>query len=509
VALVAVACGRPRARPDVLLVTIDTLRADHVGAYGDEQARTPEMDALAARGVRFETAIVPMPRTTPALATLMSGRQPAEHGSREVGQALRPDVPLLAEILAANGYQTLAVSANRVAGPKQGLARGFERFVAAEDLPNLRAPAVSEKAVRLARQARRDQPLFLWVHYFDPHYPYTPSAQWVAADRAASCRRLRKFAGRSAAHKALVMSNWEGRSQAALADCIELYDGEIASTDFSVGRLLDGFSAARDDVRETAIVLTADHGENLGEDGLYFQHGPSLHDAGLRVPLIVVVPRVAPRVERRLARLEDLAPTVLALTGDARSGWPPFDGVDLLAGRESLASEGRPEAVFVESGGALVAQSPRYISVGRVKGWSCTWGPRFALCEGGKRPLALYEPAVDPLLERDVSSAHPDEVAALIAVRQRWPPGSPRQRGVRSLRFKLVESPEPGGGYSRRLYDLVEDPAESRDVAATHRRELAQLSGWLDDWSRRLPTPRPLELSDEEVETLRSLGYLN
>jgi len=507
-ALSAASCGGPPAGPDILLVTIDTLRADHVGAYGYERARTPEIDALAARGVRFETAIAPMPRTTPALASMMSGRSPAEHGSREVGQALSPDVPLLAEILATRGYETLAVSASQVAGPKQGLARGFESFLRAEELTNRSAKVVSDEGIALAGRARKERPLLLWAHYFDPHFPYTPTAQWVPPDRGERCRELQAFSRRGAAYKALVLSNWEGRSDAALEDCIELYDGEIASTDFHIRRLVAGFAKARRGRGDAVIVVTSDHGENLGEDGLYFQHGPSLHDAGLLVPLIVVAPGVAPRVERRMARLEDLPPTLLALVGVPRRAWPAFDGADLFADQPS-SPDARRDAAFVESGAALVAQAPRYISVGRVKGWSCTWGERFALCEGGGRPLALYEPASDPLLERDVSAAHPEEVAALIAVRQRWPPGSPRQRGVRTLRFKLVESPLPGGGYERRLYDLAADPEESRDVAADHRRELATLSGWLDDWTIRLPTPEPLDLSDEEIETLRSLGYLN
>ncbi len=164
-----------RARnPDIVLITVDTLRADHLGCYGYEAAQTPIVDGLAKKGMIFLQAMTPLPRTTPALASVLSGLEPHHHGSREVSQAIS-SIPLLPELLAQQGYITLGLTANSVAGPRQGLDRGFDRFRIEHTAS---AEEVNLAALEMLREFPRDVPKFLWVHYFDPHRPYLPPAPW-------------------------------------------------------------------------------------------------------------------------------------------------------------------------------------------------------------------------------------------------------------------------------------------------------------------------------------------
>jgi len=288
-ALAAVAIGSltagsaPPARPNVLLVTIDTLRADRVGSYGYQLARTPVLDRLAREGVRFEDATVQVPLTYPSHAAILTGRYPSRFGIRVNSLTpLPPSVPTIATRLKAAGYRTAAFVASAILDPSYGLNRGFDVYDA--DLG--RAPAATVALAELQRPAgdviasvgrwldsAPAQPWFAWVHLFDPHYPYEPPAQYL------------KLAG--------------GRP----------YDGEVAYADASLGTLV-----ARLDAASTVLVVTSDHGESLGEHG-EDDHGYFLYDSTLKVPLIVRAPGLAPRVVREQVRSIDLAPTIEALAG--------------------------------------------------------------------------------------------------------------------------------------------------------------------------------------------------
>jgi arylsulfatase A-like enzyme len=232
-----------------------------------------------------------------------------------------------------------------------------------------------------------------------------------------------------------------------------------------------------------------------------------VHDASLRVPLIIAGPDATPRVDRALARLEDMAPTLLALARVPRKEWPPFDGMDISArilGGDSAA----PTTAVAESGGALLPETFTYLVSGHAGDRQCTNGSRFSLCVDRGGEEHLFDHVADPFLERDVSAAHPDARAALRAIRSRWPPGLARERTLRNDRYKLVERPRPQGGWSVELYDLAADSAERRDLAIEQPALAERLRVELDAAFAGVAPAPAAELDPRDLEALRALGYV-
>ncbi len=493
------------AGTDIVLITVDTLRADRLGAYGHPAARTPNIDQLAAAGRVFHQATTPFPRTTPALASLLSGLWPQHHGSREVGQ--RPKkVPLISELLQAQGYFTVGVSANGAAGRHQQMDRGFDLFLDHQDLKSGRASQVTHQTAELLDQVPTEQPLFLWVHYIDPHFPYLPPQAWVpegVEPCLALMREQRQTVGR-------IISNRDGIAAAVRDDCLRLYDAELAYTDDHLGGLLaalDGVSRLKD----TLLIFTADHGDNQGEQGLYFQHGPNVDDASLVVPLIIRGPGIEPGADHEVVRLEDIPPTLLSLLGVPAEDWPLFDGEDFAARLGSPSARRRPDQrlALAESGSSLMVESHGYLHSGRAHKFSCLNARQYALCSQVGEEPKLYDHVADPDLEHDLSAELPAVVRRLSEARQLWPPEHARERTARTPRFKLVERPLLQGGHRRFLYDLQADPAAEHDVLGQHPEVARRLGTALDAWAVDLPMHQVPERDEEEIEALRALGYIH
>ncbi len=306
----------PLDAPDVLLITIDTLRPDHVGVYGAERAETPVLDGLARAGIRFDQAFASAPLTLPSHASMMTGLYPPRHGVRHNGVfRLRQDAETLAERFQAAGFETGAVVGAFVLSAQFGLAQGFdhyddefgERRSAGSGFQERPASEVTDRALAWLEGVRG--PSFLWVHYYDPHADYKPPAPFDG-----------RFADRP-------------------------YDGEIAYVDREVGRLLEGLEA-RGRLANTHIAVTSDHGEGLGEHG-ESTHGYFLYDTVLRVPLILRGPGV-PAGLRRSEPVSNtaLAPTLAALAGlggfedsDTGSLLAPADAPPVHPYAETLATE--------------------------------------------------------------------------------------------------------------------------------------------------------------------------
>lgn len=513
---------KPRPGRDLIFVTVDTLRPDALGAYDPDAGPTPSIDALAERGLVFTQAMAPMPRTTPALATLLTGRSPQVHGSREVAEPMSSDVPLLSQILGrldassdAPSYLTLGVSASQVAAADQGLARGFDVFRLS--IEESEGEAVTRTALELLREAlasadNADRPLFLWVHYLEPHFPYLPLDD--VGDVPDACQRVIGTAG---AQLSFVYLDHDGVSSRALDDCVRRYHGEVARVDRHVGRLFEGLREMGRPPEEALVVFTADHGEHLGEAGYYYKHGPSLHDAALRVPLIVAGPGIAAGLRDELVELQDVAPTVLELVGVPGGVVPPMDGRSLadrwLVEAEAADPTGYFEDVehvaFAESGSNLRPHVWTTVVAGRAEN-HCVHDGRWSLCGAGdgRESFRLFDHEADPRLRSEVTDQHPDVVDRLWLQRQTWPPESARERAVRTARFKLLESPRPEGGYERRLYDLQTDPAETTDVSVQYPEVAKRLGRRLDEIVANLPAPGHVALEAEDLESLRVLGYV-
>ena len=478
---------------DIVIITVDTLRVDRLGFAGHSDARTPHLDALATRGRVFTEATTPLPRTTPALASMLTGVRPPTHGSREVGQAMSTAIPTLASTLHARGWETIGLSGTPVAGPSQGLDQGFEAFVVDEDPP---ANVLVERALELVDDADVDRPMLLWVHLVDPHFPYLPAAQSPQPD-ARACRKLGQRAQTGALQRVRLFTDRRGLASAALRDCQALYDAEVTAVDTAIGHLESGLDARRGP--ERLVVFTADHGENMGEGALFYEHGPDVHDASLRVPMVWAGPGVQRGVDGGLATLQDVTPTLLAAAGIPVPN--DLDGVNLLG-------DARPEVTVAESGSALHAKLTGYLRSGRGDRRSCVNGPRFSLCSNG-----FFDHTSDPDLKRDLGEQHPARRAALEAAAQAWPPEQARQLTARTEQWKLTATPTLKGSYSTTLTKTGEWGSAAGDTnhASQHPALVQTLwaaiqQGLPDRVSGQAPPPSPRDAAAEEQ--LRQLGYI-
>ena len=354
---------------NVLLITIDCLRPDHMGVYGYERPTTPHLDDLASEGVRFTQAISQGPCTRVSFASMFSSTYPAMFGGF---LRLSPQRTVLAEILREAGYCTAAFGSNPYLSPIYGYDKGFEIFdsnlvpwvqshqhrllkylnrffiVARWLLPYLPASALTAKTVRFLRRHPAARPWFLWLHYMDVHDPYRPPRRHAARFRSA---RRPELSDRALWQKAL---SQPGEISENERQClIDRYDAEVNFADEQIGYLLTHLRRMGL-LDSTLIIVTADHGEAFGEHG-QFSHRFELYDELLRVPLIMRLPLgkvsdrslAAGRVVTAQVRLLDLVPTVLDLL-NVDDG--PFKGASLLSlidGRDEecrvAISETQPE----------------------------------------------------------------------------------------------------------------------------------------------------------------------
>lgn len=297
-------CSREPRHPNVLLLSIDTLRADHLGCYGGTRVATPNVDRLAHDGALFENAACPMPMTRPSLSTIHTSLHPREHGVVNNGVPLAPDSVTLAETLAAAGYATAAFTPVRLLDASSGLAQGFASYTA-PDAHHLPADRVAPGALDWLAKRDPQKPFFVWLHLFDPHLPYAPPAQYAPGDGPAEI-----------SWKSLLASANEHDGdvpQATFDRALELYAGEVAYVDHWVGEIvakLDALGVLDD----TILVFTADHGECF-DHGIFFEHADCLYEGAVHVPLVIRYPRTVAAGTRVAAQVEhmDVAPTILAL----------------------------------------------------------------------------------------------------------------------------------------------------------------------------------------------------
>jgi arylsulfatase A-like enzyme/Flp pilus assembly protein TadD len=357
-----------RAQPNILLVTIDTFRADRLGL-----GLTPAIDRLAAAGLRFTQARTAVPLTLPSHATIHTGLLPPAHGVRENGIGVLADShQTIARLLKGAGYDTAAFIGAFVLDHRFGLSQGFDTYddqiprdPEATDRLEAERPAsvvVDHALAWLERQpsALSPKPFFLWLHLYDPHAPYTPPKEFLVPGRTP-------------------------------------YDGEIAYSDAQLGRLLDRLRAAGL-MDRTVVVVAGDHGEGLGEHGER-THGMLVYDSTLRVPLVIGAPGRAPATRDGPVSLVDVAPTLLRAAGVT----PPqtMRGIDLL------------ETVRLKPDRDLYSET----EYPRVAGWS----PLQALTDGRWMTIRagvateVYDLRVDPREEHDVFASQTAVAAAMSA----------------------------------------------------------------------------------------------
>jgi arylsulfatase A-like enzyme len=413
------------ARPvPVILISIDTLREDHVGCFGYPRPTTPNLDAtLCKDGVVFEQAISQAPSTLPSHASMLTGLLPVHHGASFAKKhALPPEVTTLAERLSAAGYRTASFNNGGQIRASWGLSQGFEvyRSLTNDHLKPVAAEALDWLDGVLAEGERRR--IFLFLHTYEVHHPYTPSEKDLAVFERSP---YRGYLGRSVGYKDLQRINSGGAplSSRDLEFIIDAYDAEIRSMDRALGTLLEALKQ-RGLYRDALILFTSDHGEEFHEHGWVGWHSHTLYDELLRVPLVVKLPgdRAAARRIGYQVRLTDLVPTVLDVLGMPEP--EHLDGTSLLP---------------------LIDGPP-----------------------GGRR----------------------------LAVSQR---DNQRSSSIRSGDWKL---------WDQRLFNLDSDPGETLDVSAQYPDVENALRARLDQALEDAAEGADVELSKEEVERLKSLGYL-
>lgn len=481
--------GPPSAsdQANIILVTIDALRADHLGVYGYPQARTPNIDAFAAQGVVFEQATSQAPWTFPSFASLFTSMYPSELnisvGNKHIAEMYKERVDdarvTLAEALQASGYDTQAIVTNPWLKPEFGFAQGFEGYLSVDEprvyhldlLHNLTVVQIARKvpplygklslaytwitgnpgelqvwdvrADRVTQEAiswlRSDHPtpFFLWVHYIDPHYPFDPPQDYRPSPDGVTLERLDYLSSYNEEEIYTGRARLRPEDKAAM---VALYDGEIAYTDHYVGQLLDDIDALglRDD---SIVILSADHGDEFWDHGGY-EHGHSLYDELIHVPLIIRGPGMLSEPRRVAAGVQhlDLMPTLL----------------DLIGRKPPAEAQGRSLLPLLSAGSSTADPGPY----------------RFA--EG----LFLGE----------------------------------EQKAIRGNGYALIYRPFSN---TFELYDLVQDPGEQNNLAASNPAMVESLYSDLKDWllaarERGMALPRANtqdKVDAGAVERLRSGGY--
>ena len=362
---------------NVILITVDTLRFD-LGFVGYGRPVSPNLDALAARSIVFERTYATAPYTMKSLAALLTGRYTSEaHRDWQHYTHYYDDNVFLAERIHATGARTVAAMCHRYFAMKAGFEQGFDVFDLSAIPPGMtdvdpRPTSAGLTNVALKRLTHPDNApsgerrLFAWVHYFDPHFPYVPHAG------APDFRSMEPTSANRAR---------------------DVYDQEVWFTDQHLGRLLDGI-AKEPWAKDTAIIVTADHGESFGEKG-HFRHGKELWETIIRVPLVIYVPGLEPRRVALKRSHIDLAPTILELMGIAVEGEPALRGKslvpDMLAAPDAQLEE---RDVFMDVPEGAMNEPRRGIVFGKTPGTK--------LVERGKR-FALHDLAADPSEATDLA----------------------------------------------------------------------------------------------------------
>jgi arylsulfatase A-like enzyme len=414
----ACACGPPAKPPDIVLVSVDTLRADHTSAYGYARDTSPFLTELAQSGALLEQAYAPTASTGPSHATLFTGTHVLHHGLIKNGLALPAENLCLAEVLAQRGYQTAAVVGSFVLDPKFGFDQGFDFYDAdfqnAQSHPGTwqghpvdnfdrRAEEATDTALRWLASRDPARPYFLFVHYFDPHAPYGAPGAFAL-----------RFAKETPPHGTAYVSN--------------RYDAEIAYTDAQIRRLIEGLPADRRD--DTLLMLVADHGEGLGDHG-FPAHAALIYEEAVRVPWIARFPGTIPAGLRIGAPvgLVELAPTLLELAGVPVP--PDMQGESLAAalrGERKLDPE-RP--VYLVRRHYLSGT----VGVVRVKGFK--FGMRAGrwkyIEDEGFGTRELYDLATDPGELDDRYYAEPEVAASLRQRTQAWREATAGDLSIRAI----------------------------------------------------------------------------
>ncbi|MFB3896687.1 MAG: sulfatase [bacterium] len=301
-----------QTRPvNILLVTVDTLRANYLGCYGNQKIQTPNIDQLATFGILCNTAVCEMPTTSPSHASILTSLEPRVHGVLTNSWTIRTTITTIPEILKANGYTTAGFVSAFHLGKTLGFAQGFDTFDDKFQGLQRNATQVTDATLTWLK-GNQNKPWFIWLHYFDAHTPYEPPAQF--ANRYPAANNDSKIYASFSQLSAMEEHKYSP-TEKDIDHMKALYSGEISYIDAEFGRLM-AYLRQQGLLNNTIIVLVADHGECF-DHGIYANHDQSLYDTAIRVPLLFAGPKsIIPQGKqiKTLVRTIDIVPTILAIT---------------------------------------------------------------------------------------------------------------------------------------------------------------------------------------------------
>ncbi len=437
--LSATGCSSDQKRPNVLVVVVDTLREDRLGCYGADRDTSPAIDKLAATGALFENAYAPSPWTKPSVASILTGKFPSGHGLTGLDAKLPSGARSIAQRLKAAGYSTAGVVSNKLIG---GFSKGFDTFDKSEAKgPNhVSARGVTTKAIALMNElGARENPFFLYVHYFDPHVDYKPHAELGFTPNSVG-----RLDGTQSWNELDELG--PDLTPEEIEYVRDLYDGEVRYTDDFVGELLAELDALAIS-ENTVVVFTADHGEEIFEHG-NIGHTRTLYEELIRVPYLIRAPGVKPglRLESPVS-IVSLVPTVMDLVGLS------------------------PDAKDFQSSS---------LSNQLLKG---------------------EQPKITPMIFAEVDFIPPKKGNV--------PVGLTRMKSLRQGRYKIIADQLND---TVALFDLEQDPDEMNDLSSEDPERLQKMAELLalaiEHSKRDALTAETEELTEEEIEALRALGYV-
>lgn len=408
-------CGR-EPRPNLLVITVDTLRADHLSCYGYHRNTSPIMDEFAEQGVLFEQVTCQSSQTLPSHASIFTGSNPRTHKAISHESPLGPDLKTLAEMLQDRGYKTGAFISSHALDSDYGLDRGFDTYWEIhKELTNeeragyhLRQLDPTTEAATSWLREHRQEGFFLWIHWFHPHRPYNPPDRFKDAFASG-------YTGSATSTPEFIMKVWCREVELTQADIdylVGCYDGEIAFTDNQVGAILDQLDSLG--LREnTIVIITADHGEILYEHEHYFGHDIALYDECLMIPLLVEAPALeitSTRVKQLIQSI-DILPTVLDLLKIAHpDGLEGKTLIPLIGGGDGSTAE----YCFSETFPFPEKCPPRHAV--RTADAKLIWKE----VNSGEMVKEFYDLAGDPGETRNLYGEHPDFAADLDSVLTVW-----------------------------------------------------------------------------------------
>jgi arylsulfatase A-like enzyme len=427
--MAAVACAgstdrpAPGPPPNVLLITVEALRPDHLGCLGYSRRTTPNLDALAHRGVLFRQAVTAAGRTVQSFPSILTGVYPPVHGLRYEGQSheIIAGRATLTRALKDRGYDAFAVTQ----GLNVGLHRDFDVYdpdiyLDADGkkvyVPTRNDREATAKALQWLRGRKGSRaPFFLWLRYVAPHWPYEAPAPYTEMfDPAYTGAHTFNEEARPGVERGDIIFGRKRLPQREIEHAIAHYDGELAYTDAAIGDLLHGIDELGATAR-TIVAVTADHGESLGEHDYFFEHGAYLYEPTVRVPLMFVAPGRLPegRIVETLGRTIDIMPTLLDLAGvPAPAG---LQGTSLVPWARGATAEPGPPG-YSESGRNFYPEDPRQY-IGGISGkWRMMRDDRFKLILIPKDPepiWELYDLRDDPGEDRNVIDRFPADADRL------------------------------------------------------------------------------------------------